>query len=209
MSRRVVGLMMAIALSSSDALAADVAPAGAPVCATGTLALQIDQLFEKHESYDFANRRFSPFSPRYSQGMRTTTVTRRTHGEARTIVPLALDGRRVHGTGVMTMEADDHIRTRGASCNRKRAFTVNWTFDGVISDQCSIDLTVVRDWTEQPQTRGCEADVLGLFGSYPQFSQTWPASVAVAHGAVVKRENGNFSSKDFTALTVVRTEQPQ
>jgi hypothetical protein len=140
--------------------------------------------------------------------MRTTTVTRRTHGEARTTIPLALEGRHVHGTGVMAMEADDHIRTRGASCNHKRTFTLNWTFDGVISDQCSIDLTVVRDWTEQ-QASGCEADVLGLFGSYPRFSQTWPASVAAAHGAVVKRESGNFSSKDFTALTVVRTERPQ
>ena len=210
MRRRVYGVLIVSALGLSAASAADIAqPVDANVCGNGTLAIQVDQILEKRESYDFANRRFSPFSPRYSQGMRTTSVTRRTHGEARTTVPLSLDGRRVHGSGIMAMEADDHIRTRGASCSRKRTFTLNWTFDGLISDQCSIDLTVVRDWTEQPEAHGCEADILGLFGNYPQFSQTWSASLTAARGASVKRESGDYSSKDITALTVVSTTQPQ
>ncbi len=105
----------------------------------------------------------------------------------------------------MTMEADDHIHARGStSCSRKRVFSITWSFDGTISEQCKIDLSVARDWTEQPAERACPADIFGMFGIYPPFRETWPASIGSEHGAVAKRESTNFKAKDITTLTVVR-----
>ncbi|NOT39747.1 MAG: hypothetical protein HOP13_04570 [Alphaproteobacteria bacterium] len=108
----------------------------------------------------------------------------------------------------MTMDADDHIRARSKSCINKRIFVVNWALRGVVSDQCTIDLTVVREWVEQPTKRTCDLDVFGQFGGvYPPISETWQASLKTGHGASTKRETGNFSGKDISTLTVVRAAQ--
>lgn len=110
----------------------------------------------------------------------------------------------------MTMEADEHVRARGrSSCSRNRVFSINWTFAGTLSAQCTIDLTVVRDWTETTSGRTCPADPLGMFGSYPPLRETWPVSVEAAHGAVAKREQGNFKAKDITTFTVLRANPAQ
>lgn len=207
MNRAISGILLGAVLGLSPVASADVL-AGASSCAGGPLAIQVDQLFEKHESYEIGREGTSSFSPRYSRRTLTTTVKRRSHGEARTVVPLSFDGSRVQGAGAMTMEADDHIRARTLSCSRKRTFAITWRFDGTVSAQCEVALTVVRDWTEQPVSP-CSADVFGMFGIYPPISQSWPASVKIEHGAVTKREDGNFKAKDITTLTVLRANPAQ
>jgi hypothetical protein len=110
----------------------------------------------------------------------------------------------------MKMDADDRIRSGSNSCSRKRVFAVNWTFDGTVSDQCAIDLTVVREWTELSSGATCSADVLSMYaGSFPAITETWQASVKAEHGAAARRELGNFRVKDLTTLTIIRTEHPQ
>lgn len=203
MNRALSGLVLGSVLGLNQAAADTSVPAGAPSCPGGALAIQVDQLFERSESYEIGREGTSSFAPRYSRRTLMTTVTRRSHGEARTTVPLSIDGSRVQGVASMTMEADDRIRARTASCSRKRTFAIQWHLNGTISGQCDIHLTVVRDWTEQPLAP-CSADVIGMFGIYPPFSQSWSASVKAEHGAVTKREDANFKAKDFTTLTVVR-----
>jgi hypothetical protein len=157
-----------------------------PACQTRPFALQIDQVFEKRESYTVGGEEFIPFAGRRG-GMRFITITQRTHGEKRVIVPVIQAGRSVRGTGAMTMEADDHIRARTRSCIHKRVFVVNWTLHGVVSEQCTFDFA----------------------GSYPPISETWQTSLKAEHGASTKRELGNFKSKDITVLTLISTAPPQ
>ena len=204
MRRTVAYTLIVAALCASRASAADVVPVGPPTCASGPFAIQVDQLFEKRDSYTVGGREFVPFARQWG-GMRSITITQRTHGETQLIVPMTHAGPSASGSGVMTMEADDHIRARTKSCSNKRIFVVTWTLHGALSGQCTLDLTVTRDWTEQPTKRGCTADVFGRFtGHYPPIRESWQASLKAEHGASTKREVGNFAAKDISTLTVIR-----
>jgi hypothetical protein len=202
-ARKALQIFVLTALCASRALGADVAP----TCQTGPLAIQIDQLFEKRESYDVGGRAYVPFARQWG-GIRSVTIIQRTHGQQQLIVPMAQEGLTLRGAGVMTMKADQHIRARTQSCIRTRIFVVNWTLQGAVSDQCTIELTIVRDWTEQTTEPPCSVDLFGQFaGGYPPISETWQASLKAEHGASTKREVGNFAAKDFSTLTVIRTAQ--
>ncbi len=197
MFRSLLMLATSALFASGAAWSADVA------CFSGPIAVQIDQDFEKRESYTAGGREYAPFARQFG-GVRSIRVSRRTHGQTRLIVPMTQESRLVRGAGVMTMEADDHIRARTQSCSHKRTFVVNWSLQGTVSDACTIDFTVVREWTEQGTRRPCSADFFGTFaGVYPPIVETWQISVKAELGATAKREVGNFSAKDASTVTIV------
>ena len=213
-ARRALQISVLTAFCAGAAWSADVAA----VCATGPIVIQVDQLFQKTDSYTVTRTEFMPRGrPEYRGiggshgGTSSSRVTQRLHGEARASAPLSLTAQSVRGTASMTMEADNHIRHRTQSCSLKRMFAVTWTFEGTLSDRCALALTVVRDWTELPPARHtCNVDVFGRFsGTYPPITETWQVSLKAEHGAAVKREVGNFAIKDVSTLTVVRTAPAQ
>ncbi len=199
------------ALCAGRAWSADIAQS----CQTGPIAIQIDQLFQKTDSYTVARTEWMPQGrPEYGRirgshgGLSTSRATRRLHGEARTIARLSLAGRAVKGAASMFMQADEHLKYASQSCSLKRTFNVAWTFEGTLSDQCTLELTVIREWSGGAYDRPCTAGVPGLFGDvYPAIAESWQISLKAEPGASTKREVGNFAAKDISALTVIREVQ--
>lgn len=104
---------------------------GPPACSPGAMSVQIDQLYQTSASVAIARTEMMPQGrPEYGPfrgahgGMRTSRVTRRLHGEARAIVPLALAGRAVAGAASMVMQANEHV-THGSHRAARSALSMS------------------------------------------------------------------------------------
>lgn len=126
-------LMMVLALQSPVAWGED---APAQKCLAGPVVLAIDHQFEDRRSGGGIGR---------------------AQGSAEARAPLAIDGNRVSGSAFVAMRTRVRGIRRGVTCTANGTIHIKWSFEGSISDQCIMDLTVARESTERAYTMVCSS----------------------------------------------------